>query len=114
MSRADTHAFLPAHKIVDACTRAKHEIEKERDEVAKDVARAMRRTRPWLWCAPLSQVIRWMPDEIRAITREHRMLQEGAIDDIAALASAVMSEDEDFQVAITANDFYLLAKHYRP
>jgi hypothetical protein len=110
---AETHAFLPAHKIVDACDRVKRRIKQERDEIARDVARAMRRTRPWLWFVPISQIITRMPEEIKAITREHCFLQEGAIDDIRALASAVVTEGEDFQVVITANDFYLLKDHYR-
>jgi hypothetical protein len=108
----ETHAYLPARKVVAACYKAKRAIDDARREVMRQAAHEMRLARPWLWLKPVPLIIASMPAPIHEIGRMHRAVEEATVDNILALAAAVTAEDETFQVIVSAGDFALLKDFY--
>lgn len=108
----DSHAYLPAVKVVDACFSALKEVALSRSVVEREVVSGYMRSNLWMALLPRIVVRRKLPPELREIVELHREEERKSIDSLMALAKATLEDDEEFRVYVSAADFDLIRKMY--
>ena len=107
-----SHAFLPADKVSQACRKAIQEIEDDRFNVLHDLVQDYRRRFFGVPIFTYSYAFRTLPEYIEEIAKLHRSDEEISIRNVLYLSAAAALDSPKFNVQIVNDEFALIGKYY--
>lgn len=107
-----SHAYLPAVFVVEACSGKLEAIYGVREKVKGEMIKAGQ-VRKWpLPKRPAELVWALMEPEKKQIVELQQAKEERQCKELRALANAAMRDDSSFRIYVSMDDFVLIEKYY--
>lgn len=114
MTQGLSSSCLPARSVMIAAQCALDRLDNEKDDLKGSLIMTQRKLHWRTWGRSDGAVWDGMPDEIKKIVDLYRVQDRKVIDAILGLAAAAIDTDETFTVVMTADDFRLVQRWYKP
>jgi hypothetical protein len=114
LSGKNSHAFLPAVRVADACAAVLCEITLSRKTVAEEVVTGyLKSGADWKTVfRTRKSIAKHLPPGLKEIADLHRSAEEKTVRSLMDLAKAAHEDDEEFRVYVSSGDFALVSNYY--